>query len=83
MSRTIEILNPLDGCKKYMTMKRALDFVSRKVATIVDGKLLFTTENQRQRQEEMEFRKNRGDRVYWNGNSRNPLSTYRPGEKRS
>ena len=83
MPRTIEIMNPLQGGQKYMTTKRAADFVRRGIAEIVNGKLRFTEENQVQREAEAEFRRNRGKAVYWNGSSRDPRATYKPGQVRS
>ncbi len=83
MSRIIEIMNPIEGGKRYTTNKRALDFVRRGIARIEKGKLLFSEENQIQRQAEFEFRKNRGNVLWWNGNSRDPRATYAPGQKRS
>jgi hypothetical protein len=82
MPRTIESINPLEGGGRFMTMKRAMDFVRRGVAKIENGKLLFTRENQIQLQEEVDFRNNRNG-YYWNGSSKDPRATYKPGKIRS
>ena len=75
MGQQIEITNPAPGGSSFTSVKQASRFVSRGRADMTeDGKLKFKTRvEQRTREQieqlafEAEFKKNRGDIVYWNG----------------
>ena len=66
----------------YTSPHRAESFVRRGLAEWKDNKqsIQFTIENQASRIFEQEFKKNRGDVVFWNGDSKDPCAMFKPGE---
>jgi hypothetical protein len=86
----IEISNPREGGARYTSERRARDLMRRGIAEeLPDGRLHFV-EGMRtvflasesaiaSREEAAEFRRNRGDRVYWNGARNYRGAAYPPG----
>jgi hypothetical protein len=69
---------------KFTSSDRAQRFVSLGMATMsLEGRLLFALDNQilqlEHISEEVEFRRNRGERVYWNGARNYPGAAFPPG----
>src|SRR5439155_6613467 len=82
----VPIANPVDG-RKYTSWKRAVDFIDRGRAELVDGHLWFfdaatLIERRRQKAEEQELAAHRSGILHWNG-SADPKGQRRPGEVRS
>jgi hypothetical protein len=82
--KRVEIVNPVFHGQRFCRKERADGFVRRGMARyLADGRLEFTLQNQIQREVEAEYRRNRPRGFHWNGSSRDPRATYKPGQVRS
>jgi len=86
--KTIRIANPRPGSSQYTSIKRAEEYVTKGMAIIRDGQLVFDDDRQilEMRKEAMldaAMKRERGpDFVYgWNGNDTRPFVRHEPGRK--
>ena len=87
-SRSVPILNPLDGGNRYTSRRRADDFVRRGVAELTPTGLRFLDDVQSLRVAQREQRESgdvsilqdRGGVVWWNGCDSRPFARHEPGK---